>query len=384
MALLDTGATGNFVRADVHKALAVKANTSLRWPERKSQRIATLADNKSRATITAYVVEDLSLLLVIGVPALQALRSDAVGDGESDLVRDVHQRYPREVVHVNSTRTGRLVADFTFADEAPFDALQGKGWRAAVARARKSSHGKTLQQKQQINEAIDKLLSSGFVGYMKLASIERPPPGHSIARLNSLNPRIRGTHLVHENYLDEHLPVFTAAQAVKKEPDHFVPHSKLTTVSQPAVAVKVREGGKKVYTLRMLANLNHWAAFNEASRARSLAHHGRPCELVVGDAVFHLKGKSSKLSTRVAGPFSVDAIDDDHKDTVIIRGANHSTCRVLVSNLVKVPPLTSDEDRAVSSSAPRPDLSPCGYAWSLDHLPPVQVIPPTNCPRKKQ
>ncbi|KAF4710958.1 hypothetical protein FOZ63_029639, partial [Perkinsus olseni] len=31
---------------------------------------------------------------------------------------------------------------------------------------RKSSHGKTLQQKQQINEGIDKLLSSGFVGYI--------------------------------------------------------------------------------------------------------------------------------------------------------------------------------------------------------------------------
>ncbi|KAF4697878.1 hypothetical protein FOZ63_017931 [Perkinsus olseni] len=210
MAWLNTGATGNFVRADVHKALAVKANTSLRWPERKSQRIATLADNKSRVPLCGTCSPNLS---------------DAVGDGESDLVRDVHQRYPREVVHVNSTRTGRLVADFTFADEAAFEALQGKGWRAAVARARKSSHGKTLQQKQQINEAIDKLLSSGFVGYMKLASIERPPPGHSIARLNSLNPRIRGTHLVHENYLDEHLPVFTAAQAVKKEPDHFVPHS---------------------------------------------------------------------------------------------------------------------------------------------------------------
>ncbi|KAF4685692.1 hypothetical protein FOZ60_006248 [Perkinsus olseni] len=47
MALLDTGATGNFVRADVLKALAVKADTSLRWPERESQHIATLADNKS-------------------------------------------------------------------------------------------------------------------------------------------------------------------------------------------------------------------------------------------------------------------------------------------------------------------------------------------------
>ncbi|KAF4719536.1 hypothetical protein FOZ62_028108, partial [Perkinsus olseni] len=35
-----------------------------------------------------------------------------------------------------------------------------------VARVRKSSHGKTLQQKQQINEGIDKLLSSGFVGYI--------------------------------------------------------------------------------------------------------------------------------------------------------------------------------------------------------------------------
>ncbi|KAF4748455.1 hypothetical protein FOZ63_020295, partial [Perkinsus olseni] len=208
-----------FVRADVLKALAVKANTSLRWPNHKSQRIATLADNKSRvplcgtcslnlttsksaATITAYVVEYLSLPLVIGVPALQALRvrmefspqgavsvrtgvvetppthedhsvqdsvnsgltrtswptssrllktcvintehhsdaepalhalsaspgqlhhhsqclhtqpllnfvdiqSDAVSDGESDLVQG-DQRLPREVIHVDSTRTGRL------------------------------------------------------------------------------------------------------------------------------------------------------------------------------------------------------------------------------------------------------------------------------------
>ncbi|EER14861.1 hypothetical protein Pmar_PMAR018444, partial [Perkinsus marinus ATCC 50983] len=90
LALWDTGATGSFVRTDVINTLAARANTPVSWPEGKSQRIATLADNKSRvplrgtcslrlttpkasAVITAYVVDHLSLPLVIGVPALQAL-----------------------------------------------------------------------------------------------------------------------------------------------------------------------------------------------------------------------------------------------------------------------------------------------------------------------
>ncbi|KAF4728355.1 hypothetical protein FOZ62_009953, partial [Perkinsus olseni] len=97
----------------------------------------------------------------------------------------------------------------------------------------------------------------------------------------------------------------------------------------------------------MLDYLNHWTNLKEASRARTLAHHGRPCDLVVGDTVFHPTGQSSKLETSVAGPNIVDAIGEDHKGTVITQGADYSTFRVWISDLVEVPPLTLDEDRAV-------------------------------------
>ncbi|KAF4670049.1 hypothetical protein FOL47_002280 [Perkinsus chesapeaki] len=318
LALWDTGASGTFIRIDVLKKLAEKANLRLHSSSSgEGVASATLADNqtqikllgvcsltltspKTSATVKAYVTDRLSYPVVIGVPSLFALQarlsfsSDGIVEiltGTSDTpnvsttpttevfntlaatgghsgtvviedkslmlllppavedtgyapggffrlaLQSVHHldqpsttypslldtdaasttttspTTPSDTLLVDYTRGGRLVIDFKPNDVENYEC---HGWHATVSRAQRSLKGRTAEEFRQIDTAIEKLLASGFVGYMPLRCTAKPPPRSVLARLYSRNPLVRDTYLACDDYLQRHYPLFVPSQFVFK------------------------------------------------------------------------------------------------------------------------------------------------------------------------
>ncbi|KAF4725024.1 hypothetical protein FOZ63_000356 [Perkinsus olseni] len=348
LALWDTGASGTFVRVDVLEALAAKSGKKFTKPSSSSSTVcATLADNKTKiellgtclitltspkttATVRAFVTDRLSYPLVIGVPALLALRANLHFDSNGEvhittggstvpiststvspvkgslvaanptcattpsvgcdlstkksdcwsnqalppscqfldvppsklsalcrLMRDrqeqsfallsltasplessspsddapvplcsyaspspqpptssdVLQR-PCDCIELDTCRSGRFVAHFK---SDGIEKLGGMGWWMAYQRANRALQGRNHHELRQINEAIDKLLDSGYVGYMHLKFVREPPPKRVLRQLYARNDRIRGTYLESDPYLSENLPAFIAAQYVFRD-----------------------------------------------------------------------------------------------------------------------------------------------------------------------
>ncbi|KAF4752845.1 hypothetical protein FOZ62_016631, partial [Perkinsus olseni] len=143
--------------------------------------------------------------------------------------------------------------------------------------------------------------------------------------------------------------------------------NKMTAFTTPGEAKKVRDEARASYRLKLLDYLRHWSSYRETSRARVLAGQGRECNLQVADKVYHLTNASasSKLASRVQGPFQVDAFEAS-KGTAVLSGSNGSKFRAWVGNLVKVPDNEFVDAEPISPPCP----------WSLDSLPPITVLPP--------
>ncbi|KAF4755406.1 hypothetical protein FOZ63_027185 [Perkinsus olseni] len=317
LALWDTGASGTFIRSDVLEKLANKAGLQFKRPSTPSTPVcATLADSQSQikllgvcsitlaspkaaTTVQAYVTDQLSYPVVIGVPTLFALKarldfgndgivkittgcSDAVdtststadsrtepisascvhlvagcGKPEEDthlwetftpikgelscahLQLDVgprrsefaealpcgdnsrprphekviEQRSPARTVQLDITREGRYVVDFL---PQGIEEAAGLGWKTTVTRAARSLRGRTPDELSQIGSAIDKLLTSGYVGHMPLRFTGRVPPRSVFYNLYAHSPLIRTTHLAYDSYYDRCLPTFVPSQYVFK------------------------------------------------------------------------------------------------------------------------------------------------------------------------
>ncbi|KAF4677504.1 hypothetical protein FOZ62_006683 [Perkinsus olseni] len=117
--------------------------------------------------------------------------------------------------------------------------------------------------------------------------------------------------------------------------DHLC--DKLVGIESIANIKKIRADSQKNHKLRLVDYLRHWTIYREASRARVLSAHGKPCDLVEGDLCYHLvDNPKTKLSSRVLGPYTVQQFEPG-KSTAVIMGFNGGTTRAWVSNLVKVP-----------------------------------------------
>ncbi|KAF4650324.1 hypothetical protein FOZ61_000422, partial [Perkinsus olseni] len=317
LALWDTGASGTFIRSDVLEKLANKAGLQFKRPSTPSTPVcATLADSQSQikllgvcsitlaspkaaTTVQAYVTDQLSYPVVIGVPTLFALKarldfgndgivkittgcSDAVDTststadsraepisascvhlvaGSGKLEEDtrlwetftpikgelscahlrldvgqrrsefadalpcgdnlrpcphdkvVEQRSPARTVQLDITREGRYVVDFL---PQGIEEAAGLGWKTTVTRAARSLRGRTTDELSQIGSAIDKLLTSGYVGHMPLRFTGRVPPRSVFHNLYAHSPLIRTTHLAYDSYYDRCLPTFVPSQYVFK------------------------------------------------------------------------------------------------------------------------------------------------------------------------
>ncbi|KAF4723480.1 hypothetical protein FOZ62_025720, partial [Perkinsus olseni] len=121
-----------------------------------------------------------------------------------------------QCIHVDTLRDGRFAVSFNVS-VPDLQRSAGRGWRAAVARASKASLRLSTEGKRQADEAISKLLESGYVGYMTLRDTSRPPPPHVVNNLYRNNPLVKDSYLVSDTYLSGHLPAFIGAQFVFKD-----------------------------------------------------------------------------------------------------------------------------------------------------------------------
>ncbi|KAF4732355.1 hypothetical protein FOZ63_021778, partial [Perkinsus olseni] len=162
-------------------------------------------------------------------------------------------------------------------------------------------------------------------------------------------------------------PYFSESEYYSSNPSADDILNKMTAFTTPGEAKKVRDEARASYRLKLLDYLRHWSSYRETSRARVLAGQGRECNLQVADKVYHLTNASasSKLASRVQGPFQVDAFEAS-KGTAVLSGSNGSKFRAWVGNLVKVPDNEFVDAEPISPPCP----------WSLDSLPPITVLPP--------
>ncbi|KAF4722332.1 hypothetical protein FOZ62_025662, partial [Perkinsus olseni] len=278
--LWDTGATATLVRADVldllDKKNLVSVSSCVRQSRSSSVSTAVLADNTTRMSIQgtcrlvlrtenavveleAFVTNELGCPLILGIPALRALRvrlefaadgikittgvpdiyadnvlaspvptcrtcsltdtgqpsssqSGGLGPlGTSDCSGDAIDLPPSHLAALGRDPHPRLVTPSDcisiettrtgrFAVDfwsEDLESVAGSGWSATVARARRSAGHKTEADLSLIREALRKLEASHFVSSLTLRSLARPPPKRVISHLYQNNKLIKDTHLAH-------------------------------------------------------------------------------------------------------------------------------------------------------------------------------------------
>ncbi|KAF4658276.1 hypothetical protein FOZ61_005739 [Perkinsus olseni] len=143
-------------------------------------------------------------------------------------------------------------------------------------------------------------------------------------------------------------PYFSESEYYSSNPSADDILNKMTAFTTPGEAKKVRDEARASYRLKLLDYLRHWSSYRETSRARVLAGQGRECNLQVADKVYHLTNASasSKLASRVQGPFQVDAFEAS-KGTAVLSGSNGSKFRAwgpAVDQQIPWPPVFTKPD----------------------------------------
>ncbi|KAF4758157.1 hypothetical protein FOZ63_018271, partial [Perkinsus olseni] len=119
-------------------------------------------------------------------------------------------------IHIDVLRDGRYAVNFGVCQEGLKD-FSGRGWKAAVARAAKASNRLSPDKQRQVDEAISRLLASGYVAFMTLTDTSRPPPPRVINNLYCGNALVKDSYVTADTHLRERLPSFIGAQFVFKD-----------------------------------------------------------------------------------------------------------------------------------------------------------------------